>query len=89
MPKAERRRLPEISPDEIFREWKLGIAEESLQQIRQKLEQLLAEKDAFKAWKNNEYEQQFINRLEALNQAYTDACLNWYEEWTEFHPEDS
>lgn len=89
VPKAERRRLPEISPDEIFREWKLGIAEESLQQIRQKLEQLLAEKDAFKAWKNNEYEQQFINRLEALNQAYTDACLNWYEEWTEFHPEDS
>lgn len=89
VPKAERHRLREISQDEIFREWKLGIAEEPLLQIRQKLEQHLAEKNEQKAWENQDYERQFINELEMLNRIYTDACLNWYEEWLKFHPEDS
>lgn len=89
VPKAERHRLRELSPDELFEEWKLGLAEEPLLEIRRKLEQLLAEKDDLKAWEDEEYKRLFINELETLNQSYTDLCLDWYEEWLKFHPQNS
>lgn len=89
VPKAERHRLREVSSEELFEEWTLELAEEPLRQIRRKLEQFLTEKDDLKAWEDESYERLFTNELEALNQAYTDLCLDWYEEWRQFHPENS
>lgn len=89
VPKAERHRLREVSSEELFEEWTLELAEEPLRQIRRKLEQFLTEKDDLKAWEDESYERLFTNELEALNQAYTDLCLDWYEEWRRFHPENS
>lgn len=89
VPKAEQHRLREISPDQLFKEWKLGIAEEPLQQIRRKLEQLLAEKDDLKMWEDSEYELWFTKELQTLNRTYTKLCLDWYAQWLEFYPEHS
>ncbi len=89
VPKAERHRLREVSSEELFEEWTLELAEEPLRQIRRRLEQFLTEKDDLKAWEDEEYERLFINELETLNRSYTDLCLDWYEEWRRFHPENS
>ena len=89
VPKAERHRLREVSSEELFEEWTLELAEEPLRQIRRRLEQFLTEKDDLKAREDEEYERLFINELETLNRSYTDLCLDWYEEWRRFHPENS
>lgn len=84
VPKAERHRLRGISTEEAFEEWTLRTAEEPLKHIRMKLEQFLMEKDILKEWEDDSYRRMISDEENDLNQAYTDACLNWYEKWQEF-----
>jgi len=89
VPKSERHLLKEIPAEQIFEEWKLQIAEEPLWQIRAQLEQFLSEKDEQREWEDEAYQKATAEKEAILNQAFTEACLNWYEEWLEFHPDQN
>lgn len=89
VPKAERHRLREISTEEAFEEWTLRAVQEPLLQIRTELEQFSAERDMKREWEDETYQKTVLEKETALNRRYTDACLDWYEKWLEFHPDDS
>lgn len=87
VPEAERHRLRELPAEQVYEEWKLGLAEEPLLRIRMELEQLLSERDEQREWEDDLYQKEILEKEEALNRNYTAACLDWYEQWLEFHPD--
>ncbi len=89
VPRAERHRLRELPDDQVFEDWKLGNAEESVLQARTALERFLSEKDELRAWEDAAYQRVQEAEEQLLTQAYTDACLHWYDQWREFHPKET
>lgn len=87
VPRGERHRLRELPEDQIFEEWKLGNAAEPILQAQRELERFLLEKDELRAWEDAAYQKAQEAEQQLLVQAYTDACLGWYDQWCEFHPE--
>lgn len=88
VPKAERHRLKEIPTDLAYKDWQMHLASEPLLQIREETEQFLSSCDVQKEWEDVSYQES--RRLEEaeLHEKYTQACLDWYEKWMEFHPEE-
>lgn len=88
VPKAERHRLKEIPTDLAYKDWQMHLASEPLLQIREEMEQFLSSCDVQKEWEDVSYQES--RRLEEaeLHEKYTQACLDWYEKWMEFHPEE-
>ncbi len=85
VPKAERHSLREISTEDAYRDWQLSLALEPLKKAAAALEQHERSFDSEKAWFDPSYAQTFSEQQELLTSAYTEACLNWYDIWNEFH----
>lgn len=88
VPKAERRRLKEIPTELAYRDWQMHLASEPLEQIRCELERFHASYDLQKDWEEPACQKERRLQEEKLHQRYTECCLDWYEKWLEFHPED-
>lgn len=88
VPKAERHRLKEIPTDLAYKDWQMHLASEPLLQIQEEMEHFLSSCDVQKEWEDVSYQES--RRLEEaeLHEKYTQACLDWYEKWMEFHPEE-
>ena len=87
VPRAEVHRLRELSAEEEFEDWKLRTAKEPLHQIRRELEMFLSEKDEQREWEDSSWQKIQSEKETQLYQDYTNACLDWYQQWLEFHPE--
>lgn len=87
VPKAERHRLREISEESAYKDWQMRLASEPLQQARYQMEKYMDSYDLQKDWEDNTYEEKFRYTENILQNDYTEACLNWYDQWLEFHPE--
>lgn len=88
VPKAERHRLKEIPTELAYKDWQMHLALEPLEQIREQLESFHASYDIQKDWEEENYQKEREMREKELNKNYTEYCLDWYEKWLEFHPEE-
>ena len=70
VPKAERHRLKEMSTEEAYRDWKLGLAAKPMEEARDRVEML---------W------ERVLQQEEELQEAWrewTRCCLEWYDIFT-------
>lgn len=88
VPRAERHRLREISTEQAYEDWQLSLAREPLENIRAELERLYEEYDAFYDWMDPKWAGQWHAKERELIDAYSRCCLDWYDKWSEFHPEE-
>ena len=99
VPRAERHRLREISTEEAYVDWRLKLAAEKLEPLKQRLEELEKEREALEllktAWEESEKfwsglpwegENEYQERLDAYKTAYETALEEWTKgclEWYE------
>lgn len=88
VPKAERHRLKEIPTELAYKDWQMQLSLEPLEQIQRELESFHTSYDFQKDWEERTYRKERHIQEEELNQRYTKCCLDWYEKWLEFHPEE-
>lgn len=88
VPKAERH-FREPSTERMYEDWRLRLAAEPLEQFRAKLETFCEQWDWQLFWEDPSYSDKRREEEDLLLSRYTDACLDWYETWMEFHPEES
>ena len=88
LPKAERH-FREPSTERMYEDWRLRLAAEPLEQFRAKLETFCEQWDWQLFWEDPSYSDKRREEEDLLLSRYTDACLDWYETWMEFHPEES
>ena len=88
VPKAERH-FREPSTERMYEDWRLRLAAEPLEQFRAKLETFCEQWDGQLFWEDPSYSDKRREEEDLLLSRYTDACLDWYETWMEFHPEES
>lgn len=96
VPRAERHRLREIPTEEDYDQWRLKMAEDAMKEAAGQAE------DQIKVWEENrlkrlweQAEEQPASALEAqplediapLWEKWHQACMDWYEIWSELHPE--
>lgn len=89
VPKAERHRLKEIPTELAYKDWQMNLALESLTQLQTELELFQKSYDPQKEWEDAFYRDSRSLKETDLHRQYTKACLDWYEKWIEFHPEES
>lgn len=89
VPRAERHRLRELPTELAWQDWQMGLVTEPLEQVREEIEAFLSGYDPLREWTDESYGERIQNEEEELCQKYTEYCLNWYDKWTEFHPEAS
>ncbi len=87
VPKAERR-FREPSTERMYEDWRLRLAAEPLEQSRARLETFYEQWDWQFCWEDPSYLNKRREEEDLLLSRYTDACLDWYETWMEFHPEE-
>ena len=88
VPKAERHRLREIPEDVAYKDWQMRLAAEPIEQARFQLETFLDTYDPERDWEDTSYGEDFRYTKETLLEKYTESCLNWYDLWLEFHPQE-
>lgn len=88
VPKAERH-FREPSTERMYEDWRLRLAAEPLKQFRARLETFCEQWDWQLFWEDPSYSDKRREEEDLLLSRYTDACLDWYETWMEFHPEES
>ena len=88
LPKAERH-FREPSTERMYEDWRLRLAAEPLKQFRARLETFCEQWDWQLFWEDPSYSDKRREEEDLLLSRYTDACLDWYETWMEFHPEES
>lgn len=96
VPRAERHRLREIPTEEAYDQWRLKMAEDAMNEAAGQAEEQM------KVWEENrlkrlweQAEEQPASALEAqplediapLWEKWHQACMDWYEIWSELHPE--
>lgn len=96
VPRAERHRLREIPTEEAYDQWRLKMAEDAMNEAAGQAEEQM------KVWEENrlkrlweQAEEQLASALEAqplediapLWEKWHQACMDWYEIWSELHPE--
>ena len=96
VPRAERHRLREIPTEEAYDQWRLKMAEDAMKEAAGQAEEQM------KVWEENrlkrlweQAEEQLVSALEAqpfedivpLWEKWHQACMDWYEIWSELHPE--
>lgn len=96
VPRAERHRLREIPTEEAYDQWRLKMAEDAMNEAAGQA------KEQMKVWEENrlkrlweQAEEQPASALEAqplediapLWEKWHQACMDWYEIWSELHPE--
>ena len=96
VPRAERHRLREIPTEEAYDQWRLKMAEDAMKEAAGQAEEQM------KVWEENhlkrlweQAEEQPASSLEAqplediapLWEKWHQACMDWYEIWSELHPE--
>lgn len=96
VPRAERHRLREIPTEEAYDQWRLKMAEDAMKEAAGQAEEQI------KVWEENrlkrlweQAEEQPASALEAqplediapLWEKWHQACMDWYEIWSELHPE--
>lgn len=96
VPRAERHRLREIPTEEAYDQWRLKMAEDAMKEAAGQAEEQM------KVWEENhlkrlweQAEEQPASALEAqplediapLWEKWHQACMDWYEIWSELHPE--
>lgn len=88
VPKAERHRLKEIPAELAYKDWQMGLALEPLIQLQTELDIFFSSSDLQKEWEDASYQRTRKLEKENLYKKYTQVCLDWYEKWMEFHPEE-
>lgn len=96
VPRAECHRLREIPTEEAYDQWRLKMAEDAMNEAAGQAEEQM------KVWEENrlkrlweQAEEQPASALEAqplediapLWEKWHQACMDWYEIWSELHPE--
>ena len=96
VPRAERHRLREIPTEEAYDQWRLKMGEDAMNEAAGQAEEQM------KVWEENrlkrlweQAEEQPASALEAqplediapLWEKWHQACMDWYEIWSELHPE--
>ncbi len=95
VPKAERHFLGEISTETAYRDWRLRLAREPMEEARRRVEQLWQQSEMRREenWKRGVWEEDAEenteedmeeNMEEELAEAWdrwTEACLEWYAVW--------
>ena len=96
VPRAEPHRLREIPTEEAYDQWRLKMAEDAMNEAAGQAEEQM------KVWEENrlkrlweQAEEQPASALEAqplediapLWEKWHQACMDWYEIWSELHPE--
>ncbi len=89
VPKPERHRLREISSEHAYEDWQLHLALTPLLEAGQTLERFYQNTDPVQLWEDPAYEASYLEQEEILLQAFTQACLNWYDIWEEFQPAEA
>lgn len=89
VPKAERHRLREIPEDLAYKDWQMRLALETLEKARLELETYLSTYDLQKDCEDTSYSEDYRHTKETLSETYTRSCLDWYDRWLEFHPEET
>lgn len=88
VPKAERHRLKDIPTELAYKDWQMRLASEPLEQITQELKTFSEAYDLRRDWEDMSYHAEQLQKAEELWNRYTECCLDWYEKWLEFHPDE-
>ena len=88
VPKAGRR-LREPSTEQMYEDWRLRLAAGPLEQCRAQLEDFYGRQDWALYLEDPGYPERRGEEEARLLSRYTDACLEWYDAWMEFHPEET
>jgi len=85
IPKKEKHFLKEIPTDLAYHDWKMRLAEESLQEVRMELENFGEKYNCERYWYDDLFWKTTNTQLESLQNRYTQSCLDWYDTWLELH----
>lgn len=96
VPRAERHRLREIPTEEAYDQWRLKMAEDAMNEAAGQAEEQMKvweENRLKRLWEQAEeqpasaLEAQPLKDIEPLWEKWHQACMDWYEIWSELHPE--
>ena len=96
VPRAERHRLREIPTEEAYDQWRLKMAEDAMNEAAGQAEEQMKvweENRLKRLWEQAEeqpasaFEAQPLEDIAPLWEKWHQACMDWYEIWSELHPE--
>jgi ATP-binding cassette subfamily F protein 3 len=92
VPRAERHRLREIPTEEAYDQWRLKMAEDAMNEAAGQAEEqmnLWEENRLKRLWEQpvSALEVQPLEDIAPLWERWHQACMDWYEIWSELHPE--